>query len=342
MSSSPAPPPPPDYAGAAVAQGAANKETAIAQAMLNNPNVTNPYGSQSVSYSKEPGSGNFVPTVNQTLSPEQQKLFDQYGRINEGLGGVAEQGLGYVQNALDKPFDTSKLPAASINAGQTAQDAILSRIEPQITRDREALNQNLSNQGIKMGQDGEVPEAYKTAQTLQGQKENDLRIGAALQGIQTGDQARQQSIQEQAFLRNEPVNMLNAVRSSAPVNVPQFSGYSGAPIGQTPVFNAATQQYGANMDTYNSQVGQANANNQGLYSLAGAGLGLMAFSDRRLKRNVRKVGQHRLGIGLYAYTINGTRQVGVMAQDVQAIMPEAVLVRPDGYLMVNYGMIGAT
>lgn len=42
----PSPPPAPDYAGAAAAQGQANKEAAIASSKLNNPNVVNPYGTQ--------------------------------------------------------------------------------------------------------------------------------------------------------------------------------------------------------------------------------------------------------------------------------------------------------
>lgn len=50
--SSAKPPPAPDYAGAAAAQGAANKETAIASSRLNNPNVVSPYGTQTWS---EPG-----------------------------------------------------------------------------------------------------------------------------------------------------------------------------------------------------------------------------------------------------------------------------------------------
>jgi hypothetical protein len=50
----PSPPPAPDYAAAATAQGAANKDAAIASAKLNNPNVINPYGTQTVSYNDSP------------------------------------------------------------------------------------------------------------------------------------------------------------------------------------------------------------------------------------------------------------------------------------------------
>ena len=43
-------PDPPDYAAAAVAQGKASLEAARATAKLNNPNIINPYGTQTVTY----------------------------------------------------------------------------------------------------------------------------------------------------------------------------------------------------------------------------------------------------------------------------------------------------
>ena len=55
--SSPSAPPPPDYAGAAVAQGAANEATARLQGRMNNPNVIGPLGSQTVTFG--------TPTFNQ-------------------------------------------------------------------------------------------------------------------------------------------------------------------------------------------------------------------------------------------------------------------------------------
>jgi hypothetical protein len=50
------------------------------------------------------------------------------------------------------------------------------------------------------------------------------------------------------------------------------------------------------------------------------------------------------GIGLYRFRYrggNGTVYVGVMAQEVQAIMPEAVARGRDGYLRVDYDRVGA-
>ena len=64
MGGSPSPAPAPDYVGAAQATGASNLAAAVASGHINNPNVVNPYGSQTVTWN-----GN-DPTLTQTLSPE--------------------------------------------------------------------------------------------------------------------------------------------------------------------------------------------------------------------------------------------------------------------------------
>ena len=48
------------------------------------------------------------------------------------------------------------------------------------------------------------------------------------------------------------------------------------------------------------------------------------------------------GLGFYRFSYNGSEQayVGVMAQEVQTIMPEAVVRGRDGYLRVFYDKLG--
>jgi hypothetical protein len=48
------------------------------------------------------------------------------------------------------------------------------------------------------------------------------------------------------------------------------------------------------------------------------------------------------GLGLYRFSYNGGDKVyvGVMAQEVQAVMPEAVVRGNDGYLLVDYDRLG--
>ena len=62
-------------------------------------------------------------------------------------------------------------------------------------------------------------------------------------------------------------------------------------------------------------------------------------SDMRLKSNVVRVGTHPLGVGVYDYDIDGHRERGVMAQELLHVLPSAVRVGGDGYLMVNYEVL---
>lgn len=61
----------------------------------------------------------------------------------------------------------------------------------------------------------------------------------------------------------------------------------------------------------------------------------MFFSDRRLKHDIEKVGEHN-GVNLYKWKwANGTADYGVMADEV----PHAAFKHPSGYYMVDYARI---
>jgi hypothetical protein len=65
-------------------------------------------------------------------------------------------------------------------------------------------------------------------------------------------------------------------------------------------------------------------------------------SDIRLKHDVVLVDRLNNGLGLYRFSYNGsdTAYVGVMAQEVQQVMPAAVTRGTEGYLRVNYEKLG--
>ncbi len=48
------------------------------------------------------------------------------------------------------------------------------------------------------------------------------------------------------------------------------------------------------------------------------------------------------GLGFYRFSYNGSDQayVGVMAQEVEAVIPDAVTRDKDGYLLVRYDRLG--
>jgi hypothetical protein len=128
----------------------------------------------------------------------------------------------------------------------------------------------------------------------------------------------------------------------AQVQMPQFQAYQGADVAAAPIFGAtqaagnfAQQNYQNQMAGYNAKMGMYGNIAGALGTAAGGG----AFSDRRLKSNVVRVGTHPLGIGVYEYDIFGERQRGVMADELEKVKPEAVSTHSSGYKMVDYGML---
>ena len=263
---SPAAPAAPDYVGAANATAAGNLQSAQAAADANRVNQVTPYGS--LTYTQDPTSTNPEGgwTATQSLAPAQQTLLDQQNQASIGLGNLANQGLGYVQNALNNPVTAASLPANQVNAGQTGQDALMARFQPMIDQSNAALNTQLANQGIMPGS-----EAYTNAQRVQGQNVNDLESQAALNGINVGEQAQNQQFQLQSQLQSQPLNMLNAVRSGSQVTNPTFGSVPQQATTAGPDLTSATSAQGQyNQGLYNSQVATTNSNNGAAAGLAGA------------------------------------------------------------------------
>jgi hypothetical protein len=310
---------------------------------------------------------NDQPTVTQTLNPQAQQTLEAQQRVQTSLANLGEQGIGTARNVLGTRFnpnlpgiqtslDTSGIARMPVNAGMTGQAAIMARLQPQLERQEAATRTRLANQGLTPG-----GEAYSNAMMDVNQQRNDLLSQAALQGLnldiganaqgynqalqggQFGNTAQQQSLQQQLALRNQPLNEISGLMSGSQLQMPQFQGYQGQNVAPAPVMAGTQAQGQANMQNYGIQSANVNAQNAGLYGLLGAGAqaaGMAGmFSDRRLKSNIERVGTHPLGIGIYEYDIFGKRQRGVMADEVERVMPEAVIEHPSGFKMVNYGAL---
>ncbi len=337
----PSAPAAPDYAGAARETAAGNVDAARVATAANRVNQVTPYGSLTYSQSGTDAYGNPTYTATQALSPDQQRLLETQNRISGSLGDVATKGVSYVENMLNTPFNTAALPTTGFNPSQSYQDAYMQRLQPQITQNREALQQQLANKGIDIGS-----VAYDRAMQTQAQRENDLLAAATTQGFGVGQQARQQALQEQAYLRNEPLNTLSAVRTGSQVTGPQFvNSFNQATTAGPDLLGAAGMQYNAQMGDFNAkQAAQANLN-QGIFSLGGAAL----MSDIRTKENIKHIAWLPNGLPVYTYEYkdefkdhplagHGTH-IGVMAQEVEVMYPNAVITLDNGYKAVDYGQL---
>lgn len=76
--------------------------------------------------------------------------------------------------------------------------------------------------------------------------------------------------------------------------------------------------------------------------------GNKACSERRVKENIVRIDDHPLGFGLYLFDYRPEyraqwgqgRQFGVMIDEVERVMPEAVSMHSDGYKRVDHSLLG--
>lgn len=324
----PSAPAAPDPAATAAAQTASNKQTAQTQYELNATNQYSPQGS--ITYKQngtwDDGTPRFDATT--SLSPQEQSIYDTGTQTRQNLANIGSAQSSKIGTLLNTPYS---LNTDIQNKIQGIQNTFL---DPQWQRQGDALDTQLINKGIRPGS-----AQWQTAHTDFSNQRQKAYDQSYLDSYNT---AQSSSLAE----RNQPINEITALLSGSQVSNPTAA--------QTPnVGVAPTDVIGANQQALNQQnVGYQGALQQnmglmsGLFGLGSAGLGGWAYggfkgSDIRLKTDISKVGQTDSGIPvyLYRYKDSPTFEMGVMAQDVEHIIPEAVRIRRDGMKMVHYGMI---
>lgn len=261
-------PPPPDYRGAAQETSQGNLEAARVATAANRVNQVTPYGNLNYAVTGSDPYGNPTWTATTTLSPDQQKLLDLQNQTSIGMGNLQNQGLGYVEKMIQEPFSTANLPQIGINAGENYSDAIMRRLQPQLAMEEKSFNQQMANQGIPVGS-----EAYANARRMFDMKQNDRLVAAQTGGIDVGLRANQQGFGQAGYIRNEPINTLNAIRSGSQVTNPTFQSVPQQATTQGADILGATQAgYNAQLGASNAQNAASAANTGGLYQLGGTAL----------------------------------------------------------------------
>jgi hypothetical protein len=174
--------------------------------------------------------------------------------------------------------------------------------------------------------------------------QNDRQLAAVTGGMGMGLQANQQAFNQQAFNQQQPINVINALRTGSQVQNPNYVNVPGQAA------TAGADILGATNAQYANQVAATNAKNAASGNFMGGlmSAGATAYaSDINLKENIKRIGTHDLGIGIYSYNYKDgydlpkNMQIGVMAQEVETVMPEAVIIMPNGFKAVNYSLLGA-
>lgn len=370
----------PSPTATAAAQTASNQATARSQTELNAVNQNTPTGSLNYSQTGTFADGTPQFTANTTLAPAQQAIFNAQQGTNQNLANTAQTQSAKLSSQLGNP-DLSGVSAlgnpASVSAGpiQTsltgdnglqarndAQAALMARLQPTLDQQQNSLNQNLANQGVKVGS-----QAYSQAQRVQGQNQNDANLAAITQAgteqslqqglaLNSGNfanaaQQQQYGQSNQNFANQNTANQLGMTNAYAAQNNPlnqdlalAGQGQIGSPSFQTTPNTGVqgTDVAGIQNTAYNQALGQTQATNSAIGSI-GSTVGGWLFSSPSLKTDVHDTGaKTKDGIPLKTFRYKGSpmMQMGVMADDAKAKRPDAV--RKVGRVsQVNYDRIGS-
>lgn len=266
-----------------------------------------------------------APSLEQDRQQLQQRLADQGIAIgseayNRALGGhgrnVNDARLGVIAAGGQ---EQSRL------AGLTAQEAAFGN---------QAQAQGFG-QGLTLAQgtgDQNAQAAQFANQSAVGQQNADAAFYDARAN------ARNSELNEMFNVRSQPLNELSAILSGAQVSNPSFVN--------TPTPQAATVDYaGLVQKNYESELAAHNAAQAqrqslfgGLLQAGGSLAGLAIMSDRRLKVDIRRIGQADNGLPIYAYRYSGhpQTQIGFMADEVETVHPDAVITTESGFQAVDY------
>jgi hypothetical protein len=203
----------PDPVATANAQGAANKEAAIAQGELAMVNQVTPYGNIeytnrgiSEGYKDKDGkqvAGTPQYTATQTLDPSQQRQLDLTNQAGEQFGQISNNQLNQVSGQLSQPVDFSTLgnaptadfstlgnaptanfdslgagPVANEQTRQSVRQGIQDREQPYQDRRLSQLQSRLDTQGIAQGS-----KAYSDAMFDNARQTNDFNLAADQQAL---------------------------------------------------------------------------------------------------------------------------------------------------------------
>jgi len=284
----------------------------------------------------------------------------------------------YAQRAMATMTDSMEANAATAKKDRARYEEIYQPIEETQAEkaknwdsdERKALMRGRA--GATVGQAFDAADAAATRQ-LQGFGVNpsDMRMGAINRGAKLMRASAQAGAENNSDVTVD--REANALRSEA-INVGK--GYPGQVATQYGTSNqsgsggvgAGNQTAGTFMPALGNSIGWQGLSNQsmmnsaqttsmgyrdslagwsaqdnsssGVGSMIGAGMGLasMAFSDKRLKENLKPVGKTKDGQTVYEFNYKGdpTKMRGLVAQEVEKKHPEAVRTHASGYKMVDY------
>lgn len=306
----------------AAAQTASNQQTAITQQELNQTNQVNQNGTSTYQQTGTNADGTPQFTQTTSLSAPNQAIFNTNQGTEQNLATAGNELSANASKQLSTPFSVDQSIADKIDSiGKT-------QLDPMWAANDSAQAATLANQGVTPGS-----EAYNNAMVSYNAGKNSSYNQLFLQG---DAQAESESLANQ----NETINQLSALESGSQVSTPTFSSTPQTSVAGTDVAGITQNAYADENQQAQQSVAANNSMMGGLFGLAGtAATAGIKYSDRRLKTEVTRVGTGARGLPIYEYTIFGKRDRGYMADEVERVLPAAVMVGAFGIKRVDYSML---
>lgn len=325
-------PPPPDYMGLAGQQAARDRELVNEQTLNNRPNQQSPFASTTWGIGPD---GRPTQTVGFS-----GPLAGVSSNLQNQLAQSTGSGLDFSSLGQLGTGDSARQQAIDFAYNQSA-----SRLNPMFSQREDALRTRLLNQGLQEGS-----EAYNKAMGRFGQERNDAYTSAMASAVGQGAAAGQAAFQQNLSARQQGIEEMLRQRSQPLAELQGLQGLTAMPS-----FNQAGRaqapnllQAGGMQDASNFRNWQANqqaimdAINSYMQLIGTVGSVGMAASDARVKTDIIHTGLEAVpGVPLVEFRYRpemglGTGlQLGVLAQDLARIHPEAVRTRHDGVLVVR-------
>lgn len=160
-------------------------------------------------------------TATQTLSPEQQAIYEQESKLNQGLMATANRGLNYANDVLSQPgVDMSKLPsiASSVGGNLPAMTSNVPGGQYATSYDVQSATGNVANPNVQSSLDLSGMPALKSSIDTQGLPSYGINPGetysdAIMRRLQP-DLERQRAAEE-ARLANQGIGLGSNAYSTA-------------------------------------------------------------------------------------------------------------------------------
>lgn len=253
-----------------------NINTAVNQTRLNHVNQVTPYGN--LTYEQTGGThdwnGNWIPsyTATQTMSPEQQSLYDKQTALQGRALDTADTVMNNVNSAVSTPLNYDGLQeiTSQENYRNDAMNALEARGSKSIADAENAQRVAMANQGVAAGST-----AYGRGLEGYGQQ----RVDNSQQALINATGLANQNINQQLALRNQGIGERTALRNQPLQDYATLSGFGGSTTQpnyvQTPQTQIMNTDYvGPEMAKYQSQVAQQQANAQSSGGLMSGIMGL--------------------------------------------------------------------